>query len=146
LKFSRLLLFCLVFLFASTAFSQIYEWVDENGVKRYSDRPPPKGTQIIKQYDEIITENEDITLPPATKNTQQKHLIDSSGDKNLKPPKQAENDRKGGNSSDDSQDSETVTQLKKALENKITSSRRRKLLRRLKAAEAKEKQKSDARD
>lgn len=146
MKFSRLLLFCLVFLFASTAFSQIYEWVDENGVKRYSNRPPPKGTQIIKQYDEIITENEDITLPVATKNTQQKHSIDSSGDKNIKSPKQAENDRKGGNSSDDSQDSETVTQLKKALENKITSSQRRKLLRRLKAAEANEKQKNDARD
>ena len=30
---------------ASLAFGQIYQWVDENGVRHFSDQPPPDGRE-----------------------------------------------------------------------------------------------------
>ena len=146
MKFSRLLLFCLVFLFASTAFSQIYEWVDENGVKRYSDRPPPKGTQIIKQYDEIITENADNSSLPSNENTQETIQKKETEAVKSKGQDQTGDDNKVIDASDDSQDSETVGRLKTNLKKRTSSKKQRRLMRRLKAAEVKEKQEADKSD
>lgn len=32
---------------------EIYEWIDENGVKHFSEEPPPKGSKIVKEIKEI---------------------------------------------------------------------------------------------
>jgi hypothetical protein len=140
LKFSRLLLFCLVFLFASTAFSQIYEWVDENGVKRYSNQAPPKNARDVKQYDEVITQNADDSSLPSNENTQETIQKKETEAVKSKGQDQTGDDKKVVDASDDSQDSDTVKRLKRTLEKRTTTNKQRKLLRRLKAAEAKEKQ------
>ena len=44
----------LVFVFWITgAGAQMYHWIDENGVKRFSNEPPPEGAQVIEQSDEL---------------------------------------------------------------------------------------------
>jgi hypothetical protein len=145
-KFLRLILFCLALFFASTAFSQIYEWVDENGVKRYSNQAPPKNARDVKQYDEVVTENADDSSLPSDENTQETIQKKETEAVKSKGQDQTGDDKKVVDASDDSQDSETVKQLKKALEKRTTSNKQRILLRRLKAAEAKEKQEADKSD
>ena len=39
------------------AFGEIYGWVDENGVKRYSNDPPPPGVTVFTQQTEIVTDD-----------------------------------------------------------------------------------------
>ena len=39
---------------------QIYEWVDEKGVKHYSNEPPPDGVEVFSQSDEIQTDESQI--------------------------------------------------------------------------------------
>jgi hypothetical protein len=41
------LVFLLVIASANIAASQIYQWVDENGVSHFSQQPPPKDTQDV---------------------------------------------------------------------------------------------------
>jgi hypothetical protein len=36
---------------------EIYEWIDENGVKHFSEEPPPKGAKIVKEIEEIPSDN-----------------------------------------------------------------------------------------
>jgi hypothetical protein len=36
---------------------EIYEWIDENGVKHFSEEPPPKGEKIVKEIEEIPSDN-----------------------------------------------------------------------------------------
>ena len=53
----NLLAVCLiVLLFPCGSFGEIYGWVDENGVKHYSNYPPPDGVKVISQDAEIRTE------------------------------------------------------------------------------------------
>ncbi len=146
MKFLRLILFCLALFFASTAFSQIYEWVDENGVKRYSNQAPPKNARDVKQYDEVVTENADDSSLPSNENTQETIQKKETEAVKSKGQDQTGDDKKVIAAPDDSQDSETVTQLKKSLEKRTTSNKQRKLLRRLKAAEANEKQEAGKSD
>ena len=42
------------------SFGQIYEWMDENGVKHFSNEPPPEGIEEFSQTDEIITEEKQL--------------------------------------------------------------------------------------
>ena len=35
----------LLLFWASLAFGQVYQWVDENGVRHFSDQPPPDGRE-----------------------------------------------------------------------------------------------------
>ena len=40
-------------LLATAAFgSEIYQWIDENGVRRYSNQPPPEGVEVIRRTQE----------------------------------------------------------------------------------------------
>ena len=36
---------------------KIYEWTDENGVKHFSEEPPPKGENIVKKIETIPSDN-----------------------------------------------------------------------------------------
>jgi hypothetical protein len=38
---------------AVPVFAQIYEWVDENGVKRFSNEPPPESAVNVKATEEL---------------------------------------------------------------------------------------------
>ncbi len=49
---SSLILFLLL---PSLAFGEIYGWIDENGVKHFSNDPPPGGTTAVIQTREIST-------------------------------------------------------------------------------------------
>ncbi len=53
---SLLVVLLFVLLLPCMAFGEIYGWVDENGVKHYSNYPPPDGVKIISQDTEIRTE------------------------------------------------------------------------------------------
>ena len=35
------------------ALAEVYGWIDENGVKHYSNEPPPPGTTVVKKKTEI---------------------------------------------------------------------------------------------
>ncbi len=139
MKFSRLILFCLALFFASTAFSQIYEWVDENGVKRYSNQAPPKNARDVKQYEEVVTENVDDSSLPSNENTQETIQKKEPEAVKSKGQDQTGDDNKVIDASDDSQESETVGRLKTNLKKRTSSKKQRRLMRRLKAAEVKEK-------
>ena len=139
MKLSRLILFWLLLFFASTAFSQIYEWVDENGVKRYSNQAPPQNARDVKQVDEVVTENTDVPALPSNENTQETAQKKEPEAVDSKEQNQAGDDKKIIDASDGSQDSETVKRLKTNLKKRTSSKKQRKLTRRLKAAEAKKK-------
>lgn len=53
----RIAAVCLVsVLLPCAAFGEIYGWVDENGVKHYSNDPPPEGGTVFSQDIEIKTD------------------------------------------------------------------------------------------
>ena len=46
-----------VFLIATSPVQgQVYQWVDENGVKHYSNTPPPDGVTGLRTYEEVQSE------------------------------------------------------------------------------------------
>lgn len=45
--------FTIIFIISSLSFAEIYGWKDENGVKRFSNEPPPEGTKILYQKEEV---------------------------------------------------------------------------------------------
>ena len=51
--FSALMLSCF---WVSAPSADIYQWVDENGVKRFSSDPPPKGVEYKKVGEEITSD------------------------------------------------------------------------------------------
>jgi hypothetical protein len=53
---SLLAVLFVVLFFPYVSFGEIYGWVDENGVKHYSNYPPPEGVKVISQDTEIRTE------------------------------------------------------------------------------------------
>lgn len=46
----------ILLLLPCATFGQIYEWMDESGVKHYSNDPPPDGVKAFTQADEIKTD------------------------------------------------------------------------------------------
>ena len=71
------------------SFAQIYEWVDEKGVKHYSNDPPPDGVEVFSQSDEIQTDETQI------EEQEQSDLTDRSepeaqATESESPPEQAE--------------------------------------------------------
>ena len=38
---------------ASPLQAQLYQWVDENGVKHFSNTPPPEGATVVREYEEV---------------------------------------------------------------------------------------------
>ncbi len=143
MKYSRLMLFCLLLFFASTAFSQIYEWVDENGVKQYSNQAPPKNARDVKKHDEIVKENEDDSSVLSNENTQETIQEKETDTVKSKGQDQTGDDKKVIDTSAESEDSETVKRLKRSLEKRTSATKQRKLMRRLKAAEIKEKNEAE---
>jgi len=51
----------MVILFASVPFAEMYSWTDENGVKNYSNEPPPEGVEASSSWKEVVS------APPAIK-------------------------------------------------------------------------------
>jgi hypothetical protein len=43
----------LVLFYPFVASGEMYSWIDENGVKHYSNEPPPPGTTVVKKKTEI---------------------------------------------------------------------------------------------
>ncbi len=50
-----LILVCCIWTFPEAG--EIYEWIDKNGVKHFSEEPPPKGAKIVKEIEEIPSDN-----------------------------------------------------------------------------------------
>jgi hypothetical protein len=50
-----LLAFCLAALPSATSAKQLYYWTDENGVKRFSNQPPPAGVKIEGTAEEVTS-------------------------------------------------------------------------------------------
>lgn len=58
-----------VLLIATTPLQgQVYEWVDENGVKHYSNTPPPDGVTGLRTYEELQSDVD--AQPPGESDTQ----------------------------------------------------------------------------
>ena len=55
-RWSRLAVLAAVLLLPCAAMGEIYGWVDENGVKHYSNNPPPEGIEVFTQTAEIQTD------------------------------------------------------------------------------------------
>jgi hypothetical protein len=54
MKRPTLLILVAVFcLWSSIAAAQIYEWIDKNGVRHFSNVPPPAGAKIVNQQEAI---------------------------------------------------------------------------------------------
>ena len=62
-----LILVCCIWTFSEAG--EIYEWIDENGQKHFSDDPPPKGEKIVKEIEAI----------PSDKTTDQKSVQEGTG-------------------------------------------------------------------
>lgn len=52
-KIIFLCLICFSMAWVPIAGAQLYHWIDENGVKRFSNEPPPEGVEIIDKEKEI---------------------------------------------------------------------------------------------
>jgi glutaredoxin len=65
----RMPFLALLFFLAVQAFANIYSWTDKNGVKHFSNDPPPEGekvTDLIVMEESVIEESKaDTTKPPA---------------------------------------------------------------------------------
>ena len=48
----------IILLISSPGGAQVYKWVDENGVTRYSDSPPPEGVESYETESEIAYDEE----------------------------------------------------------------------------------------
>ena len=58
MKKLSLILIPLIFFLPQLTFGEIYSWIDENGVKHFSNEPPPEGVKILNQTKEIKTDKE----------------------------------------------------------------------------------------
>ena len=74
--------FTIIFLISSLSFAEIYGWTDENGVKRFSNEPPPEGTKVLYQKEEVRSldsagpkpegsEKKDLSKPTPEKKAQE---------------------------------------------------------------------------
>jgi hypothetical protein len=55
-KLSLLAALLTFFFFPQLTFGEIYSWIDENGVKHFSNEPPLEGVKILNQTKEIKTD------------------------------------------------------------------------------------------
>lgn len=55
-KLSILAALLTFFFIPHLTFAEIYSWIDENGVKHFSNEPPPEGVKILNQTKEIKTD------------------------------------------------------------------------------------------
>lgn len=55
-KISLLTALLIFFFLPNLTFAEIYSWIDENGVKHFSNEPPPEGVKILNQTKEIKTD------------------------------------------------------------------------------------------
>ena len=56
LKLAWVVMLTLMVGFADTAKAELYYWKDENGVKRFSNEPPPEGVKVILEAEELVQE------------------------------------------------------------------------------------------
>ncbi|CAB5088844.1 hypothetical protein D3OALGA1CA_1731 [Olavius algarvensis associated proteobacterium Delta 3] len=45
----------IMILFASVPLAEMYSWTDENGVKNYSNEPPPEGVEASSSWKEVVS-------------------------------------------------------------------------------------------
>jgi hypothetical protein len=57
-KLSLLAALLMFFFMPHLTSAEIYSWIDENGVKHFSNEPPPEGVKILNQTKEIKTDKE----------------------------------------------------------------------------------------
>lgn len=88
------------FCVSAAAFAQ-YVWLDEKGVKQFSDRPPPSSVpakRILKEPGRSAHSAAQVdtpaTEPPAAKDKAPMTLAEKNADFNKRRAEQAENDRK----------------------------------------------------
>ena len=76
-----------VFLFlASPLRAQVYQWVDEKGVKHYSNTPPPQGVTEVREYNEVKSQ-----APPETSGggeTEGRPEVESGGEAEAASPEE----------------------------------------------------------
>lgn len=70
--------FTIIFLISSLSFAEIYGWTDENGVKRFSNEPPPGGTKILYQKEEVRSLD---SVGPKPEGSEKKYLSNPTPEK-----------------------------------------------------------------
>jgi hypothetical protein len=70
-----LILFSMFCLGTSLEADEIYQWVDQNGVKHFTNKPPPPGAKVINQQQAIQT---DEAAVQANKQQQQQVLNEAA--------------------------------------------------------------------
>jgi hypothetical protein len=53
MRIRSLLAVAVIFIALPCIAGQIYEWIDENGVKHFTNEPPPPGATVVKEAEEI---------------------------------------------------------------------------------------------
>ncbi|MEJ2102060.1 MAG: DUF4124 domain-containing protein [Desulfobacterales bacterium] len=82
-----LILFSMFCLGTSLEADEIYQWVDQNGVKHFTNQPPPPGAKIVNQQQAIQT---DEAAVQANKQQQQKVLKEAAEQQESQSAPQAE--------------------------------------------------------
>lgn len=69
-------LFFFLFLWSSLVFGQVYQWVDENGVRHFSDQPPPDGQSSERARTGSLST---YSAPPVPRVAPERDAAQSSG-------------------------------------------------------------------
>ena len=131
---------CLILFPADLLCSEIYQWIDEQGIVHYSNEVPPANARIIKQWGEIQSDHgsKTDTEQNGKQNTSSTSPVETTGEspdkKLIKEPMEPIQKKDSGEEGD----SETLQRLKKNLKTRTSSDQQRKLQRRIKALESKE--------
>ncbi|MFH1102950.1 MAG: DUF4124 domain-containing protein [Pseudomonadota bacterium] len=132
--------FILIFFSGSGLSSEIYHWIDEQGIVHYSNELPPANARIIRQWGEIRSDHESKTDTEQNgkQDTSSTSPVEMTGESPDKKPIEEPKEPKQKKDSGEESDSETLQRLKKNLKTRTSSDQQRKLQRRIKALESKE--------
>jgi len=98
-KLSLLAALITVFFMPHLTSAEIYSWVDENGVKHFSNEPPPEGVKILNQTKEIKTDKEkDRQREESDKQYMKK--LEQDSQESEKAPQKTDSKATGGGQSD----------------------------------------------
>jgi hypothetical protein len=137
-KLSYLAALLMFFFLPQLTSAEIYSWIDENGVKHFSNEPPPEGVKILNQTKEIKTDKEkDRQREESDKQYMQK--LEQESQASDKAPQKTEN------TAPESGQSDTVIIQESADGGDYDTFHRNRLERRVKKKHIREKKKDEVR-
>jgi len=80
-RYRCIILFLILGLLPVSGYAQVYRYIDENGVERFSNQPPPAGAKIIE-------ETKEIEYDKAAGAAQDQRNRDAAAEANAKPATQ----------------------------------------------------------